>query len=143
MDRDSPPQIIGMVAKRERLGPRTVIVSGLLLQLLGFVLIGPCPLLKLDGLGMGQMVAALVIFGIGESMSMTPVMDDMMCALAPPSTRRRATAAPPRHRPAVARPPRHRRATAPPRVCRIVCPRTAKSCTRRRRVQALVWRVRR
>jgi len=70
--------IIGMVAKRERLGPRTVIVSGLLLQLLGFVLIGPCPLLKLDGLGMGQMVAALVIFGIGESMSMTPVMDDMM-----------------------------------------------------------------
>jgi len=70
--------VIGMVAKRERFGPRTVIVSGLLLQLLGFILIGPCPLLQLDGLGMGQMVAALIIFGIGESMSMTPVMDDMM-----------------------------------------------------------------
>merc|ERR1712216_397423 len=33
--------VIGMIAKRERFGPRTVIVSGLLLQLLGFVLIGP------------------------------------------------------------------------------------------------------
>ena len=27
---------------------------------------------------MGQMVLALVLFGLGESMSMTPVMDDMM-----------------------------------------------------------------
>ena len=70
--------VIGMLAKRERLGPRAVIVTGLMLQLLGFVLIGPCPMLHLDGLGMGQMVAALVVFGIGESMSMTPVMDDMM-----------------------------------------------------------------
>lgn len=70
--------IIGMVAKRERLGPRAVIVMGLLLQLLGFILIGPSPLLKVDHLGMGQMVVALIIFGIGESMSMTPVMDDMM-----------------------------------------------------------------
>ena len=69
---------IGMIAKRERFGPRTVIVSGLLLQLLGFILIGPCPLFRLEGLGMGQMDAELINFGIGESMSMTPVMDDMM-----------------------------------------------------------------
>jgi len=70
--------LIGMLAKRERLGPRPVIVIGLLLQLLGFLLIGPCPLLQLDGLGIGQVIAALVVFGVGESMSMTPVMDDMM-----------------------------------------------------------------
>ena len=73
--------IIGMVAKRERCGPRAVIVGGLMLQLLGFLLIGPSPLLQVDNmgrLGMGQMIVALIIFGIGESMSMTPVMDDMM-----------------------------------------------------------------
>lgn len=70
--------LIGMLAKRERMGPRPVIVTGLLLQLLGFILIGPCPLLHLERLGMGQMLAALVVFGVGESMSMTPVMDDMM-----------------------------------------------------------------
>lgn len=69
---------IGMLAKRERFGPRPVIVGGLLFQLFGFILIGPCPLLQLEGLGMGQMVMALVLFGVGESMSMTPVMDDMM-----------------------------------------------------------------
>jgi len=70
--------VIGMAAKRERFGPRPVIVTGLLLQVLGFVLIGPCPLLLGEGLGYGQMLAALIAFGIGESMSMTPVMDDMM-----------------------------------------------------------------
>jgi len=70
--------LIGMLAKRERFGPRPVIVCGLLLQLFGFVLIGPCPLLGPDQLGIGQMVTALIIFGVGESMSMTPVMDDMM-----------------------------------------------------------------
>ena len=70
--------LIGMLAKRERFGPRAVIVSGLLLQLLGFLLIGPSPFFKLDGLGMGQLVASLLLFGVGESMSMTPVMDDMM-----------------------------------------------------------------
>jgi len=71
--------LIGMVAKRERCGPRAIIVCGLLLQLLGFVLIGPSPLLRVgEHLGMGQMIAALCVFGIGESMSMTPVMDDMM-----------------------------------------------------------------
>ena len=70
--------LIGMLAKRERLGPRAVIVAGLLLQLLGFVLIGPFPLFGMEGLGIGQMVAALIVFGVGESMSMTPVMDDMM-----------------------------------------------------------------
>ena len=70
--------LIGMLAKRERFGPRPVIVSGLALQMLGFILIGPCPLLQDEHLGMGQMILALVIFGIGESMSMTPVMDDMM-----------------------------------------------------------------
>jgi MFS family permease len=70
--------LIGMLAKRERLGPRPVIMLGLLLQLLGFVLIGPCPLLQVDRVSMGQMIASLLAFGVGESMSMTPVMDDMM-----------------------------------------------------------------
>ncbi|EOD34660.1 hypothetical protein EMIHUDRAFT_455551 [Emiliania huxleyi CCMP1516] len=53
----------------------------LLLQLLGFLLIGPSPLLALpSGLGLPQLCAALVLFGVGESMSMTPVMDDMMAS---------------------------------------------------------------
>jgi MFS family permease len=70
---------IGVVAKREHFGPRPVIVCGLLLQLLGFLLIGPSPLLRLDGRpSMTQMVVALLAFGVGEAMSMTPVMDDMM-----------------------------------------------------------------
>jgi len=68
---------IGMLAKRERFGPRPVIVGGLLFQLFGFILIGPCPLLQLEGLGMGQMVMALVLFGVGESMSMTPAIGSM------------------------------------------------------------------
>jgi len=70
--------VIGILANRERFGPRPIIVTGLLLQLLGFLLIGPSPLLRLKKLHMGQMVTALVMFGVGESMSMTPVMDDMM-----------------------------------------------------------------
>lgn len=65
--------------RRERFGPRPIIVTGLLLQLIGFLLIGPSPLLNLGPhLGMTQLVGALVLFGAGESMSMTPVMDDMM-----------------------------------------------------------------
>ena len=74
--------LIGMLANRSRFGPRPIIVSGMLAQLLGFLLIGPSPLLRPLGvgesLGMGQMVLALVLFGLGESMSMTPVMDDRM-----------------------------------------------------------------
>lgn len=70
--------VIGVLANRERFGPRPIIVSGLLLQLLGFMLIGPSPLLRLKSLQMGQMITSLVLFGVGESMSMTPVMDDMM-----------------------------------------------------------------
>mmetsp|Transcript_19401 Transcript_19401/g.58556 ORF Transcript_19401/g.58556 Transcript_19401/m.58556 type:complete len:437 (-) Transcript_19401:431-1741(-) len=71
--------LIGILANRERFGPRPIILTGLLLQLIGFLLIGPSPLLAMGPkLGLGQMVIALVLFGIGESMSMTPVMDDMM-----------------------------------------------------------------
>lgn len=70
--------VIGLLASRDRFGPRPVIVSGLLLQLLGFLLIGPSPFLRLEGIKMGQLLVALVLFGVGESMSMTPVMDDMM-----------------------------------------------------------------
>lgn len=72
--------IVGILASRERCGPRPIIVSGLLLQLFGFLLIGPSPLLQRGTLRMGQALVALVIFGVGESMSMTPVMDDMMHA---------------------------------------------------------------
>jgi MFS family permease len=72
--------IIGILANRDRFGPRPVIVTGLLLQILGFLLIGPSPLLRLRSLHTGQMVVSLILFGVGESMSMTPVMDDMMHA---------------------------------------------------------------
>ena len=71
--------LTGILANRSRLGPRRVIVTGLVLQLVGFLLIGPSPILRTgDSVAMPQMAAALVLFGLGESMSMTPVMDDMM-----------------------------------------------------------------
>jgi len=70
--------VIGILARRERLGSRAVIIIGLLLQLLAFVLIGPSPWLQLERIGTAQMVFALLFFGVGEAMSMTPVMDDMM-----------------------------------------------------------------
>lgn len=69
--------VIGILASRERLGPRIIIVGGLVMQLLGFLLIGPAPFLGSE-VHFGQMVVSLVLFGVGESMSMTPVMDDMM-----------------------------------------------------------------
>ena len=53
-----------------------MIVTGLVLQLVGFLLIGPSPILRIgESVAMPQMAAALVLFGLGESMSMTPVMD--------------------------------------------------------------------
>ena len=70
--------LVGLLASRKRMGPRPVIVIGLLLQLLGFILIGPSPLLRLERVGIGQLVVSLIFFGLGESMSMTPVMDDML-----------------------------------------------------------------
>ena len=38
--------LTGILAKRSRLGPRRVIVTGLVLQLVGFLLIGPSPILR-------------------------------------------------------------------------------------------------
>jgi len=71
--------VIGMLANRSRFGPRPIIVSGMLLQLVGFLLIGPSPILRIgENVQMSQMGFSLVLFGLGESMSMTPVMDDMM-----------------------------------------------------------------
>lgn len=70
--------VIGILAQRDRFGPRPIIVGGLLLQVLGFLLIGPTPLLRLESLHTGQLMVSLFFFGVGESMSMTPVMDDMM-----------------------------------------------------------------
>jgi len=70
--------VIGILAQRDRFGPRPIIVTGLLLQVLGFLLIGPTPLLRLESLHTGQLMVSLLLFGLGESMSMTPVMDDMM-----------------------------------------------------------------
>jgi len=47
--------LIGILANRERFGPRPIIVTGLLLQLIGFLLIGPSPLLGMGPqLGMAQ-----------------------------------------------------------------------------------------
>jgi MFS family permease len=70
--------VIGLLAKRERIGPRAVIVIGLIFQLIGFLLVGPSPLLQQEQMGMPQMVLALILFGVGEAMSQTPLMDDMM-----------------------------------------------------------------
>ncbi len=70
--------LVGLLASHKRAGPRPMIVGGLLLQLLGFLLIGPSPLLRLERAAMGPIILALILFGLGESMSMTPVMDDMM-----------------------------------------------------------------
>ena len=68
--------LIGILASRSRFGPRRVIVSGLILQLVGFLLIGPSPMLHMGNrVQMPQMSLSLVLFGLGESMSMTPVMD--------------------------------------------------------------------
>jgi len=70
--------VIGLLAKRERMGPRAVIVIGLVFQLFGFLLVGPSPLLQQEQMGMPQMVLALFLFGVGAAMSMTPLMDDIM-----------------------------------------------------------------
>ena len=76
--------LIGMLANRSRFGPRRVILSGLVLQLVGFLLIGPSPILRIsEQVEMPQMAFSLVLFGLGESMSMTPVMDDMMHSCGP------------------------------------------------------------
>ena len=97
---------IGLLSDRSRIGPRPMIYAGLLAQAIGFLLIGPSPLLGwLHGGSASwlQVVGGLVLFGVGEpgcahrraarrraapptpppprpgeSMSMTPVMDDMM-----------------------------------------------------------------
>ena len=70
--------VIGLLAKRERMGPRAVIVIGLVFQLIGFLLVGPSPLLQQEQMAMPQMLLALSLFGVGAAMSMTPLMDDMM-----------------------------------------------------------------
>ena len=70
--------VIGLIARKDRLGPRTVILVGLFLQLLGFMLIGPSPLLQQSRVGTPQVIFALLLFGVGESMSYAPLMDDMM-----------------------------------------------------------------
>ena len=70
--------MIGLLAKRERMGPRAVIVIGLVFQLIGFLLVGPSPLLQQEQMAMPQMLLALSLFGVGAAMSMTPLMDDMM-----------------------------------------------------------------
>jgi MFS family permease len=87
--------LIGILAARERFGPRPVIVTGasnrlagsigravipcvrftsialafagLLLQVLGFLLIGPSPLLRLKSIHSGQLITSLIFFGIGNS----------------------------------------------------------------------------
>lgn len=45
--------LTGILANRSRLGPRRVIVTGLVLQLVGFLLIGPSPILR-TGEGRGD-----------------------------------------------------------------------------------------
>jgi MFS family permease len=62
-----------------------VIIGGIALQSIGFMLIGPSPLLPFghssEGpLSLSLLCFALFLFGLGEAMSMTPLMEDMMCA---------------------------------------------------------------
>mmetsp|Transcript_38091 Transcript_38091/g.94487 ORF Transcript_38091/g.94487 Transcript_38091/m.94487 type:complete len:508 (-) Transcript_38091:306-1829(-) len=75
--------LMGWLSHKHRMGPRTVIIAGIAFQCLGFMLIGPSPLLPFGQSGEGPMslnllVFALFLFGLGESMSMTPLMEDMM-----------------------------------------------------------------
>ena len=78
--------IFGWLANGSLLGPRVVVLAGLALQVAGFALIGPSPLLlgltaalgfPADDLGRVQLLGALVCFGAGEAAAMTPVMEDM------------------------------------------------------------------
>lgn len=81
--------LIGIYAARSRFGPRLVVVTGLCVQLVAFLLVGPSPAVfgsppSRSGTGTGpamvmaQMVLALCLFGAGSALSVTPVMDDMM-----------------------------------------------------------------
>jgi DHA1 family multidrug resistance protein-like MFS transporter len=97
---------MGWIASGSLLGPRRVILIGLLLQACGLALIGPSPLLDdalgfLGGgtgqdddvppgssgggsgssLGRLQLLASLVALGAGEAAAMTPVLDDMRRSL--------------------------------------------------------------
>mmetsp|Transcript_15267 Transcript_15267/g.41001 ORF Transcript_15267/g.41001 Transcript_15267/m.41001 type:complete len:498 (+) Transcript_15267:86-1579(+) len=78
--------LMGWLSHQNRMGPRTVIWLGTALQAAGFLCIGPSPLLTvLLGYGLEDMPVslplvclALFLFGLGEAMSMTPLMEDMM-----------------------------------------------------------------
>ncbi len=73
--------LAGWLAARERLGPRLLIVGGLVLQAGGLVLVGPSPLLGGGvALGHAQLLAALVLLGVGEAMAMTPALDALIGA---------------------------------------------------------------
>lgn len=74
--------LMGWLSHKQRLGPRNVIIAGMAFQCLGFLLIGPSPLLPFSRgeqpLSLPLLCGALFLFGLGEAMSMTPLMEDMM-----------------------------------------------------------------
>lgn len=65
--------------------PPSARAPGIAFQAAGFLLIGPSPLLPFgpsaaESMSLGMLCFSLFLFGLGESMSMTPLMEDMMCA---------------------------------------------------------------
>ncbi|KAJ1622571.1 major facilitator superfamily domain-containing protein [Pavlovales sp. CCMP2436] len=80
--------VVGWLSHRQRLGPRSLIVWGLAIGSLAFLLVGPSPLLlplefqpgpeEGGTLSLPLLCLALVLFGLGEGMCMTPLMEDMM-----------------------------------------------------------------
>ncbi|KAG8459919.1 hypothetical protein KFE25_010968 [Diacronema lutheri] len=78
--------LVGWLSHRRRLGPRNVVIGGLCLGAVSFLIVGPSPLLgPLLGAELGAqhvslrwLCFALVLFGLAEGMSMTPLLEDMM-----------------------------------------------------------------
>jgi len=75
--------LMGWLSHKDKMGPRNVIILGIALQAAGFLLIGPSPLLPLahraeEAMSLSVLCGALFLFGLGEAMSMTPLMEDMM-----------------------------------------------------------------
>lgn len=81
--------LVGWVSHRRRLGPRNVVIMGLLLGAASFLIVGPSPLLggmaggaHGEHVSLGWLCFALFLFGLAEGMSMTPLLEDMMLSCA-------------------------------------------------------------
>lgn len=77
--------LVGWLSHRRRLGPRNVVICGLCLGCASFLVVGPSPLLcglaggsNGERVSLGWLCFALLLFGLAEGMSMTPLLDDML-----------------------------------------------------------------